>query len=61
MYWGFTTITTVGYGDIVPHTNPEKLYSIFVMYCGVALMYGPPPPLLSPPPLHFLRVTAYGT
>ena len=37
-YWGFTTITTVGYGDIVPYTDAERLYSIFAMYCGIALM-----------------------
>jgi len=37
-YWGFTTITTVGYGDIVPYTDAERMYSIFAMYCGIALM-----------------------
>ena len=38
MYWGFTTITTVGYGDITPQTDEEKMYSVFTMYCGIALM-----------------------
>ncbi len=39
LYWTTTTLTTVGYGDIVPHTNIEKLYSIFVMIIGVGF-YG---------------------
>ena len=37
MYWAFTTIATVGYGDIVPITVNEKLYTIIVMIisCGI--------------------------
>ena len=39
LYWTTTTLTTVGYGDIVPHTNIEKLYAVFVMIIGVGF-YG---------------------
>lgn len=33
-YYVFTTITTVGFGDIVPLSNEENLLSIFIMYLG---------------------------
>ena len=34
-YWCITTITTVGYGDILPVTIFEKLYCSLVMIFGV--------------------------
>ncbi len=36
MYWAITTLTTVGYGDITPHDNLSRLYTMFIMLLGVA-------------------------
>jgi len=33
-YWTITTLTAVGYGDITPASNPQKLYAIFVEILG---------------------------
>ena len=37
LYWAFTTMTTVGYGDIVPFTINEKVYATacMIVACGV--------------------------
>lgn len=35
IYWAFTTVTTVGYGDITPYTNFEMVVTIFWMLFGV--------------------------
>jgi len=37
LYWAFTTMTTVGYGDVFPMTMAEQLYGIISMIvaCGV--------------------------
>ena len=34
-YWTITTLTTVGYGDIVPSNSIERFFCIFVMLGGV--------------------------
>ena len=34
LYWSVTTITTVGYGDIVPVTTGEKVFVIFSVAVG---------------------------
>ncbi|NNC93968.1 MAG: cyclic nucleotide-binding domain-containing protein [Chitinophagales bacterium] len=39
IYWTATTLTTVGYGDIVPSTNMQKIFTIFMELLGVGL-YG---------------------
>ncbi|GIL83599.1 hypothetical protein Vretifemale_12379, partial [Volvox reticuliferus] len=38
LYWAFTTTATVGYGDITPKTDKEKIIAIFVMCLGVSLV-----------------------
>jgi voltage-gated potassium channel len=38
VFWAIVTITTVGYGDIVPITTVGRLMSVFLMFSGVALL-----------------------
>ncbi|KAG2440770.1 hypothetical protein HXX76_003626 [Chlamydomonas incerta] len=38
LYWAFTTTATVGYGDITPKTDKEKIIAIFVMCMGVSVV-----------------------
>jgi hypothetical protein len=37
VYWTFTTLTTVGYGDIVARTIPQMLYACVVQVIGVGV------------------------
>ena len=39
LYWSVTTLTTIGYGDIVPTTNTQTIYTMCVMIVGVGI-YG---------------------
>lgn len=41
IYWAIITITTVGYGDVVPHTALGKLISSFAMLIGYAIIAVP--------------------
>ena len=41
IYWAIITITTVGYGDIVPHTVLRKFISSFIMIIGYAIIAVP--------------------
>lgn len=41
IYWAIITITTVGYGDIVPHTALGKLISSVIMIIGYAIIAVP--------------------
>lgn len=34
LYWSVTTLTTIGYGDIVAVNNIERLIAIIAMLCG---------------------------
>jgi len=36
LYWAVTTLTTIGYGDILPVTFSEYVYTIACMYVGVS-------------------------
>ena len=38
MWWAVVTLTTVGYGDMVPGTVGGKLMGVFVMVCGIGLV-----------------------
>lgn len=37
-YWSCTTLTTIGYGDMVPHTTAGKLFAIVFMIFGTAFV-----------------------
>jgi voltage-gated potassium channel len=41
MYWATVTMTTVGYGDITPHTNIGKLIASFMMLLGWGVLAVP--------------------
>ena len=36
LWWSAQTVTTVGYGDVVPETTGGRLIGVFVMMFGVA-------------------------
>jgi voltage-gated potassium channel len=41
IYWAIVTITTVGYGDITPHTTVGQVLAAFVMMTGYAIIAVP--------------------
>ena len=41
MYWAIVTMTTVGYGDIVPQTTPGKFISAALILLGYSLIIVP--------------------
>jgi voltage-gated potassium channel len=41
MYWAVVTLTTVGFGDIVPHTPLGKLLASFIMILGYGVLAVP--------------------
>lgn len=38
VWWAMTTVTTVGYGDIVPQTNGGRVIAIVVMVVGIGFI-----------------------
>lgn len=38
LYFTIVTLTTVGYGDLLPSTNAEKIITIFFVFIGVGLI-----------------------
>ena len=37
LYWAFTTMTTVGYGDVLPTNDVEKVYATLIMILGATI------------------------
>lgn len=38
IYWALVTISTVGYGDITPHTPEGRLITLVLILCGIAVI-----------------------
>ena len=44
MYWAFTTLTTVGYGDVLPVSRSEMAVTVIVQFAGTCILgYARPP------------------
>lgn len=38
VWWGFETITTVGYGDFVPVTGEGRFFAVMIMFVGISVL-----------------------
>jgi voltage-gated potassium channel len=38
LWWSMTTLTTTGYGDVIPQTNAGRLLGGVVMLCGICVL-----------------------
>ena len=41
VYWAIVTLTTVGYGDVTPHTVPGRILACFIMVMGYGIIAVP--------------------
>jgi hypothetical protein len=37
-WWAVITMSTIGYGDVVPTTGPGRLVAVFTMFAGIVIM-----------------------
>ena len=49
VYWVISSMTTVGYGDVVLHSNAGKIFSVLVQLSGVVMIFGLMFPLVITP------------
>lgn len=40
IYFSVITLTTVGYGDLVPTTAASKIFTMFYVFIGVGIIFG---------------------
>ena len=40
LYFSVTTLTTVGYGDLSPHTAMGKIFTIAYLFIGIGVLLG---------------------
>ena len=38
VWWAFSTVTTVGYGDITPETDAGRVFAMFLMFTGIGFL-----------------------